>query len=144
MLPCAHCSVIPNIGEEGALHCNELISFSQEVIEYCNCEEIDKKYKLVSPDNLHPSLVYPLENVKLEPFEVKLEYSFVTNYTTKFSKYIQYLVKTTGRSLARVIDFHVFFVKFKTVKCDFKAFVSKKYKKKKLIIFQFFLQSTLP
>ena len=50
---------------------------------------------------------------------------------------IQYLIKTTGRFLARVIDFHVFFVKFKTVKCDFKAFVSKKYKKKKLIIFQF-------
>ena len=45
---------------------------------------------------------------------------------------IQYLLKTTGRFLAHVIDFHVFFVKCKTVKCDFKAFVSKK-----LIIFQF-------
>ena len=50
--------------------------------------------------------------------------------------HIQYLLKTTGRFLARVINFHVFFVKFKTIKCDFKAFVSKKYKNKKLIIFQ--------
>ena len=50
---------------------------------------------------------------------------------------LQYLLKTTGRFLARVIDFHVFFVIFKPEKCDFKAFVSKKYKKKKLIIFQF-------
>ena len=31
------------------------------------------------------------------------------------SRNIQYLLKTTGRFLARVIDFHVFFVKFKTV-----------------------------
>ena len=46
--------------------------------------------------------------------------------------HIQYLLKTTGHLLARVTDFHVFFVKFKTVKCDFKAFVSKKYKKKNL------------
>ena len=41
---------------------------------------------------------------------------------------MQYLLKTTGRFLARVIYFHVFFVKFKTVKCDFKAFISKKLK----------------
>ena len=30
-----------------------------------------------------------------------------------------------------------FFVKCKTVKCNFRVFLSKKYKKKKLIIFQF-------
>ena len=43
---------------------------------------------------------------------------------------IQYLLKTTGRFLARVIDFLVFFVKCKTVKCNFRVFLSKKFKKK--------------
>ena len=42
--------------------------------------------------------------------------------------YIQYVVKTAGHFLARVIDFHVFFVKCKAVKCNFKAFLSKNYK----------------
>ena len=57
---------------------------------------------------------------------------------------LQYVIKTTGRFLAHDIDFHVFFVKFKTVKCDFKAFVSKEYEKKIDNFSIFFLQSTLP
>ena len=60
----------------------------------------------------------------------------ITN-VVPFELYIQTLLKTTGRFLACVIDFHVFFAKFNTVKCDFNAFASEKYKKKKLIIFQF-------
>ena len=52
--------------------------------------------------------------------------------------YILYLLKITGHFLARVVDFLVFFVKCKTVKYNFRVFQSKIYKKKKLIIFQFF------
>ena len=47
-----------------------------------------------------------------------------------YGENIQYLLKTTGRFLARVIDFLIFFVKCKTVKCNFRVFLSKKYKKK--------------
>ena len=56
---------------------------------------------------------------------------------TQGVSYVQYLLKTTGRFLACVIDFLAFFVKCKTVKCNFRFFLSKKYKKKKWIIFQF-------
>ena len=44
-----------------------------------------------------------------------------------YTLYIQYLLKITGCFLARVIDFLVFFVKCKTVKCNFRVFLSKKY-----------------
>ena len=40
---------------------------------------------------------------------------------------VQYLLKITGHFLARVIDCLVFFVKCKTVKCNFRGFLSKKY-----------------
>ena len=43
---------------------------------------------------------------------------------------IQYVLKITGHFLARVIYFLVFFVKCKTVKCNFRVFLSKKYKRK--------------
>ena len=56
---------------------------------------------------------------------------------------LQYLLKTTGHFLARVINFHVFIVKFKTVKCDFKSFVSKKYKKEKFFNFLFAIYTAL-